>query len=278
MICVERKLLYNRNASEFKITPIGDVHVGNKATCKRTFRKVIAEIEQNPNHYWFGIGDYFDAISKRDKRFRIGTLDPKIAAREDTINAQVHMLWEMIIPITSKCLGLLRGNHEDTVLERDGVDLAQMLADRMAAVGHDVQVFGYEGWLRLKFQHSSGGRSRTIDIFASHGHGGGRKPGAKVNRLVDIFSHYHADFVIVGHTHDMLSHVSPYITPDIKGNIKNKHHVGMVASSFLKKHTDDGTTTYVEKKGLPPVALGHSWISYNPITDKRHYGFWVEND
>lgn len=273
MICLERKLKYNGSTGDFKVTPLGDVHVGNRGTCKRTFHKVVEEIRADPQHYWFGIGDYCDFITVRDKRFRTGMIDPAIAGRDDLINAQIEMFYRMVEPIAGKCLGLIRGNHGDTILTNTGIDVVKMLADKIGT-----EAMGYEGYFRLLFRHTSGGRGRTIDIFASHGSGSGRKPGAKINRLADIFSNYPADFIIVGHTHDMLSHVSPYIAPDQRMNIRSKHHLGMIASAFLKKHTDDSTPTYIEKKGLPPVAIGHSWITYNPLTDKRGCGLWVEND
>jgi hypothetical protein len=45
------------------------------------------------------------------------------------------------------------------------------------------------------------GRKVAYTIFCSHGNGGGKKEGGKIQRLVDLSTIVDADIYVVGHTH-----------------------------------------------------------------------------
>ncbi|GIV81705.1 MAG: hypothetical protein KatS3mg051_1059 [Anaerolineae bacterium] len=61
-------------ADEFRIIPLGDIHVGARGSDTAAFRHVVEDIASDERAYWIGMGDYLDAINRSDPRFSPGIL------------------------------------------------------------------------------------------------------------------------------------------------------------------------------------------------------------
>ena len=201
----------------FKIYPLGDVHVGALNCAEKQFKRVINEIRDDPNAYWFGGGDLLDAIILQDsKRFDPAVLpdwmltgDPDAVRKKisDMIDAQKERVIDMLKPIKDKCIGLLEGNHEHSIMKNHNRNLMNDLCK-----GLGVDDLTDCCFIRLRFtRQTCNGKTPVVNIrmFATHGFGGGRTAGAEPNHLSRLALDKDCEIVLRGHSHTQ--HILPPI-------------------------------------------------------------------
>ena len=257
-----------RRASEFKISPIGDVHIGAAACAEDDLKKVIKRIQKEDNHYWIGMGDYGDFINMKDPRFSVSNLADWITREEmiDIAKAQRQRFTNLVKPIAHKCLGLASGNHETAIArhyERDvyGEIVSQIKEDGGFPSDYRLKL-GYYGWIKLGFYSSKkkakkGGLS-TININIHHGFVGGKLAGAKALNMQRWLWTHAADLVIFGHSHNTSAQPEAVEYVDKVDNIKIHVRKGMYSGTFLKtvNDNDKGINSYSEIAGYFPNPHG----------------------
>lgn len=100
-----------------------------------------------------------------------------------------------------KILALLPGNHENRVYRSDGLDMTGIMA---AQLGLSDRYSATTALLFIRLGSCNGKqhfRKVVYSIYVTHGSGGGRKEGGKINRLVDYSQIVDADIYVCGHTH-----------------------------------------------------------------------------
>lgn len=96
---------------------------------------------------------------------------------------------------------ILPGNHENRTYKTDGIDITALMADQLGLRDR------YSSTTALMFirfgrlNHGNHNRKLCYTVYETHGSGGGRKEGGKVNRLSDLASIVDADVYIHSHTH-----------------------------------------------------------------------------
>jgi hypothetical protein len=104
-------------------------------------------------------------------------------------------------PIKDKILAVLPGNHENRMYKTDGIDITEMMCAQLGILekysSTTVLLFVRFG----KESHRNHGRPVLYTIYVTHGSGGGRKEGGKINRLADLALIVDADVYLMGHTH-----------------------------------------------------------------------------
>lgn len=265
MKVVTRDINIDSRSDVIKITPIGDVHIGGKDCDKKLLEQTVAKIAADQHHYWIGMGDFGEFINFRDKRFDPHELDPEMQLRDlaDLPKVQSDMIARRLYPIRDRCLGLLCGNHEETIRLRHDQDIHWNLCNAMfepenawglqSANGLDL---GYSAFVRLRVCRAGGGKTPIL-IYAHHGAGGGRKSGSKINRLEDASQFFHeADIYLMGHVHDRAAWVKPALSVAAKSDtIVQKWRAFGITGTYKKTYQQDGMG-YGEKMMLPPTALG----------------------
>lgn len=259
---LQRKIPYQSRSEKFKIIPIGDIHRGNVGCDEAKLRKTLQYIQDTPNAYWIGMGDYAECIQVDDKRFDEKSIDPnyRIAGISNLITTQMHDVVSDFMPIKDKCLGLLSGNHEETMRLRYKRDIMYEIGERLDMFD---KLMGYSGFIRLRFERQAG-TVTTFTIFACHGFGAARKSGAKVNRLEDVAHAFNADIILVGHEHEKI--VAPPVLRlglTQEGKLIEEEQYAIMTGSFLKGYVEKATT-YIEKKMYPPTDLGIVEITVVP--------------
>ena len=104
-------------------------------------------------------------------------------------------------PIKDKILCVLPGNHENRIYRSDGIDLTEMMC---AQLGILPRYTNTTAMVFVRFGSDKGknhGRPFCYSIYVTHGAGGGRREGGKINRLVDLAGIVDADVYIHHHTH-----------------------------------------------------------------------------
>lgn len=117
MELVERTIEYTHTDEVFNLYAIGDIHEGNRGCNLEKLKKDVTEVEKDDKGLWVNLGDNIDAIVPSDrKRFDPSTIDPKYLNDLDNLpTKQMDTVLEVLEPIKDKCLGFLRGNHEEAV-------------------------------------------------------------------------------------------------------------------------------------------------------------------
>ncbi|MCK5017557.1 MAG: hypothetical protein KAS32_10860 [Candidatus Peribacteraceae bacterium] len=205
MKLIDKEIKCDGRGDEFRLYPLGDIHMGARNCAEKQLRKHVKIICEDRNAYWFGGGDLLEAIKPQDsKRFDMnilpdwmleGTADTIRGRLSDMLMQQVDRLCEILSPIRERCLGLIEGNHEFSIRKYHNEDVQSMLCRRLRAVN-----LTDEAVMRLKFKRRVAGA--TVIVYASHGFGGGRTAGSeplKLQRMMDEWEC--ADIALRGHSH-----------------------------------------------------------------------------
>lgn len=234
---------------ESRLYVIGDVHVGAAACHERRFREYVARLADDRRGCWLGLGDMIEAIGLYDSRFSPGALDGRLSIRslEDVYQAQAEMLCEILRPVRGKCIGLLRGNHEQVAMDRTRTQ--GWWRWLVAELG--TRDLGYSAI--LDFVLPGGRRIRTM---AHHGAGGAATAGGKAMRLRRFADTVDADLVLVGHMHVCDVQSADRIGADAQcRKLVERRTTAVCCGSWLRGY-HDGSTTYAERAGYLPTRIG----------------------
>ena len=284
MRALSRRIETDGKADEcFRLYPLGDVHVGASGCDETMFAATVAEIEADPCAYWVGMGDYIDAIRRNDPRFSIDELAEWVTVPDlrDLAAAQRARFLEMTRPIWPKCLALLSGNHEESVLRWDERDVYHEIVSAIKPeTPHENLTLGYTGFLRLTFGRLAGKTKRPpstkLDVWTHHGHGGGRLEGAKALTMQRAMWAFDADLHMMGNTHSKSVVPGAVVALDRAGRVVNRTRLGVWTGTYMRTW-DDNAPGYAEKRlywanatGSPVVEL-RPWLRNGQA--RSHSGF-----
>lgn len=266
--------------AQYTLWPLFDLHIGAKAHAEDLLKADLARIEADPRALVILGGDMIDCINRTDpKRFSEETLPAWLFGIDDILGAEVRRTVDLMRPIASKIIAVIRGNHEDYALAHEKRDVyfdicngIALASDRRPA---DIAL-GVEGFVSLEFtadyKNSTGGRWR-LDIYAHHGYGGGRAKGGHALTLHNAMRDYSADIILMGHRHTYASVDHVTIRPALrKTNFgQQRARLAVFMPSYYATYISgraDGMPidTYAQKKGLPPSTLGSRPIIIEPET------------
>lgn len=177
--------------TQAEIHPLADFHLGDSMADFRHITDTLKYIEQTPNAYCVLNGDLMDtAIASSVGDTYGANLSPMEQLK------QCVMLFQ---PIKDKILCITHGNHENRIYKQDGLDITHLMA---AQLGIEER---YSPTTALLFIRLGNDPKRTRRIcytaYVTHGAGGGRREGGKINRLADLAGIVDADIYIHAHTH-----------------------------------------------------------------------------
>jgi predicted phosphodiesterase len=199
---------------------IGDIHLGHRACDEDLLGRVVDRIRRN-NDLWIGMGDHVDAIGVTDFRFSHSECAEWIDDVDDIYAQQVDYAAKSLGPIKEQCLGMLTGNHESKIAKRDKINVHKMLCERMGAKN-----LGYTAWVTFRNE------GQSFQAYLTHGHGGGRTQGGKVNRVQALLASNAVDVAAMGHVHEAsISTRSLRIAKN--GKVGNLQQWGIVTGAFL---------------------------------------------
>ena len=180
-------------ADVIEVIPMADLHIGDSHCDYKGILERIEYIKNTPNAYCILDGDLMDTAIASS----IG----------DTYSANIQPMEQLkhcvtiFEPIKDKILAVLPGNHENRVYKSDGIDITEIMC---AQLGIPDRYSPTTALIFIRFGKVNGknhNRPQLYTIYATHGCGGGRKEGGKVNRLADLASIVDADIYLHAHTH-----------------------------------------------------------------------------
>lgn len=180
-------------AKQIEIHPMSDLHIGDNCCDFKLIMERINYIQDTPNAYCILDGDLMDtAIASSIGDTYGANLQPM---------EQLKTCVKIFEPIKDKILAVLPGNHESRVYKSDGLDLTELMC---AQLGIPHKYSPTTALLFIRFGDQGGRRNNRPHLYTAyvtHGSGGGRREGGKVNRLADLAAIVDADIYIHGHTH-----------------------------------------------------------------------------
>lgn len=184
-----------------KIIPLTDLHLGDAQANLKIIHSLVTEIETEPNTYCILGGDLINNAILGSCSSIYADATSHLPTPMEQLNACVDLLGP--IAEQGKILGCVPGNHEFRTTKQTGIDLTALLSAQLGIddVYSDASLLLYIKTGRKNDRHHPK-QQITYAIFCSHGTGGGRKPGSKLNKLTDMASVVPGcDIYVCGHTH-----------------------------------------------------------------------------
>lgn len=248
---------------------IGDTHLDLRTSNHDRLRAYVAHICRDPNAIAVFVGDLLDGRVPGRKHFDADAVRPDFLGNlKSYVNYGLEVAHNLFFPLVKKKVPLVcvSGNHDD-YLEEIG-----LTAEFVRRLGGSARYLGGEGFIRVRTgQERANGRERsggiyTTVIHASHGSGGGRTPGPKVNAMQRTFEWVDADVVIAGHVHDGDIRIIPSYSVQRSGSLElvKRPRVMYRAPGFVERAVP-GVVTYAGRKGYGTNDEGLQYVVVNPL-------------
>ena len=248
---------------------VGDTHLDLKTSDHDRLAAYVAHIARDPQAVAVFVGDLLDGRVPGRKHFDADAVRLDFLSNlKSYVNHGLEVAESLFRPLIRARVPLVcvSGNHDD-YLEEIG-----LTAEFVRRLGGSARYLGGEGFIRVNAtskKRRQTAQTYTIKIHATHGSGGGKKPGSKINNMQATFEWVDADVVIAGHVHDGSIRVIPSYSVQEKGNLAlvTKPRVMYRAPSFVKRGMQ-GVVTYAGRKGYPSSDEGLQWVKIDPC-DRR---------
>jgi hypothetical protein len=214
----------------------------------------VKEIKNTENAFVIGMGDYGEFITPKDKRF-----DPSQKAISEWLHFdniaedQTNKIVKVLTPIKSQIIGLLYGNHEESMRIINHNNVAKNICDRL-----EVPNLGYSAFVRLHLQKSGVSQHTIVGCF-THGSSSAITEGAKMMALMRFMKSFEADIYGYGHVHDYipksLSRMAIMPSPGGKTKIKQHVAIGTTTGCWFRTYTQGVIASYGERKVYPPTEI-----------------------
>lgn len=245
---------------QIEIDPMGDLHIGDSACDFKSIMARIERIKSTPNLYCTLGGDLMDtAIASSIGDTYGANLQPM---------DQLRQCVKIFEPIKDKILCVLPGNHENRAYKTDGIDMTEIMCSQLGIADR------YSPTTALLFirfgkrkDAAHRGRPMLYTGYITHGSGGGRKEGGKVNRLADLAAIVDADFYIHHHTH------LPVVFKESFFRVSGANStVALVDKLFVNTAASLNYEGYGDKAGFKPASKSNPAI----YLDGRSRNMWAK--
>ena len=189
---------------------LADYHYADPHSDHDAIRKDIDYVNSRENAYCVLAGDLLDCALKSS----LGDCYVNLSPMEE-----LTAMMDLIQPIAHKVLAIVGGNHEARHYRTNGVDMTRLLARQL---GIEDKYSPDTALVFLRFgsdkDHARRHRPILYTIYLTHGSGGGRKEGGKIQRLADYCQICDADLYIAGHVHLPASFKTGFARPSAANN------------------------------------------------------------
>jgi len=219
----------------FRISCLGDVHLGSKECDEKLFKDKVKWIEKQDDLGVILIGDLINAGLRAS--IGAGTYDDDYNPQE-----QYEKVLDILYPIKSKILFSLQGNHEARIYDVASFDVTKMLSRELGVT------YAKDGIGILK-QKVNG---NNYIVAATHGSTGSATVMGKMNGCLKLSNYIDADIYCYGHTHALAHTVELYRRVNLKNKMideKERHFI--LTGNFL-----NFDSSYGERKGYSPMKKG----------------------
>lgn len=239
-------------AEQIELHPMSDLHIGDRYCDYKSILARIEHIKNTKNAYCILDGDLMDTAIASS----IGdTYGANIQPME-----QLNHCVKLFEPIKDKILAVLPGNHENRVYKQDGLDTTLLMCNQLGITERysPTTALLFVRFGKVASKHH--GRPQLYTIYVTHGSGGGRKEGGKVNRLADLACIVDADIYITGHTHLPIVFKEAYYRTSGQNS-----SVALVDKLFVNTAASLDYGGYGDKQGFKPTSKQSPIIYLNGL-------------
>jgi len=224
---------------KIEILPLSDLHIGDPGFNEPALRNYLKYVQAEPNRFILLNGDILNNATRNSvSDIYTETMPPR---------RQIECAADILTPVSDRIIGIVSGNHERRTDKESGISPVEILAEKL-----HVPYFGIEVVLKIQFGWSHKARPICYTLYATHGWGGGRLRGGKVNNLERLKNVVICDIYCMAHTHGMAAFPSTVYIPEVRQNMVAERTMWFVNSgSFLNR--GDG---YAAAKGYEPQMIG----------------------
>lgn len=208
-----------------EIHPLADLHMGDSCCSFQDIQKELKYIKNTPNCYCLLDGDLMDtAIASSIGDTYGSNLQPM---------EQLQICVKLFDPIKDKILAVVGGNHENRVYKSDGLDLTQIMCNQL---GISDRYSATTAVIYVRFgKDVAHGRRLCYSIYMTHGAGGGRKEGGKIQRLADLATIVDTDVYVMAHVHQPAAFRNTFFRADPQNNnIQKCEHLFVNTAAWLE--------------------------------------------
>ena len=226
---------------EIKLLCLADFHIGDSLCNEKLIREVLESVKNSPNTFVILNGDLMNNSIKNS----VSSIYDEIYSPMEAI----VKLCDLLEPIKDRILVIHSGNHEWRTYKEDGVDIIRLVARQLKIEDRYADSWWY---LYLTLGMGNKGRPIMYEITGTHGYGGGRKNGGKINNLVEMSDKVVADLYVMSHTHTPIMTRNSIFVPDPqhKSLVKREKYY-LMTNSFLEYGG------YGEQMGYTPTTTEH---------------------
>ena len=240
---------------EMQLFFLSDLHLGDENCDFHRIVKTIELIKNTPNAYCILGGDLMDTAVKQS----IGDIYSQSLSPME----QLQQCVALFDGIKDKILAIMPGNHEFRIYKQDGIDTTSLMATQL---GLAKQYTPTTALLFIRFGDVGYGHKKICyTVYCTHGSGGGRKEGGKINRLADLAQIVDADVYLCGHTHLPAIFREGYYRVNYGNN-----SVQYVSKLFVNAAAQLKYGGYGDTAGFKPAAL-ESPVIYLSGTERKTY-------
>ena len=224
----------------YKIVAIGDFHLGHKAC---DMDRIHGHIDWIKSHDCMCIllGDTIENTIPGSK----GSMWEQGTTPEEQIEHAV----ELLTPIKDKIIGMHDGNHSYRTVRATSISPEKWIAKDVG-----VKYLGHQHMHVIQFNKTA---SITYHGFSTHGSSGGTTSTGKLGALLKLKTIAEADFYLMGHVHEKLTHATKVSTMKSNRPI-DKKEIYASSGGFIKYED-----SYAEMKGYGKSNTGCVVLEFN---------------
>ena len=251
-----------------KLALFSDIHFDSPDCDRETLKKHLDYCLKDGRYILIN-GDFFDMIILGDRK---RATPHHITNTDNQLNVKLNEAYEFLKPYQNNILFFGRGNHEESVMKYNGLDVLEMLTT-MLNMGseHKILYGNYTNFLRFTFKEKNR-NEYNYDIYAHHGCGGSAP--ATTGRLDfgALAKGINADLIWLGHKHNSLvDYSAPVMHIDRNGDIILKNRQCIETPSYQKGRTIDYNANFAERFYNHTALSGFGEVNLRCAGGKKGY-------
>ena len=252
-----------------KLALYSDIHFDSPDCDRETLKKHLDSNIKDGRYILFD-GDFFDAILLGDRKRATAH---HITNTDNQLNVKLNEAFEFLKPYQKNILFFGRGNHEESILKYNGLDVLEMLTT-MLNVGseHKILYGNYANFLRFTFKQNNRNEYH-YDIFAHHGCGGSAPATKGMLDFGALTKGINADLIWLAHKHNsLIDYSAPIMHIDQSGQVILKNRQCIETPSYQKGRTIDYNANFAERFYNHTALSGFGEVNLRLIAGNRAKG------
>lgn len=255
-------------AQVIKLALFSDIHFDSPDCDRETLKKHLDYCLKDGRYILIN-GDFFDMIILGDRK---RATPHHITNTDNQLNVKLNEAYEFLKPYQNNILFFGRGNHEESIMKYNGLDVLEMLTT-MLNMGseHKILYGNYTNFLRFTFKEKNR-NEYNYDIYAHHGCGGSAPATKGMLDFGALAKGINADLIWLGHKHNSLvDYSAPVMHIDRNGDVILKNRQCIETPSYQKGRTIDYNANFAERFYNHTALSGFGEVNLRCAGGKKGY-------